>query len=239
MSGSAQDRLKQQAAAQAVGLLRSGMVVGLGSGTTAAFAVQRVGELLRRGELRDLVGVPTSAATEALARELQIPLAPADAPPPIDLTIDGADEVDPQLDLIKGHGGALLREKIVAQLSRRVVIIVDEGKLSPRLGTLSRLPVEAIPFAWRTQLSFLEACGAKPELRLLASGEPYRTDQGNFVLDCPFAMLGDPTALAARLAARAGIVEHGLFLGLATDVVVAGEQGIRHLTRPVPREERP
>jgi ribose 5-phosphate isomerase A len=238
MSADPRDRLKQQAAAHAVGLLRSGMVVGLGSGTTAAFAVQRVGELLRRGALRDLVCVPTSSATEVMARDLGIPLAAADAPPTIDLTIDGADEVDPQLDLIKGHGGALLREKIVAQLSRRVVIVVDEGKLSPRLGALSRLPVEVIPFAWRTQLEFLERCGARPQLRLRPDGDPYRTDQGNFVLDCPFAALGDPAALAAKLAARAGIVEHGLFLGLATEVVVAGEQGIRLLTRPAPREER-
>ncbi len=238
MSGDPRDRLKQQAAAFAVGLLRSGMVVGLGSGTTAAFAVQQVGELLQKGALRDLVGVPTSAATERLAREWNIPLAPADAPPPVDLTIDGADEVDPQLDLIKGHGGALLREKIVAQLSRRVVIIVDEAKISPRLGTLSRLPVEVIPFAWRTQRAFLEGCGAQPELRLLPGGEPYRTDQGNFVLDCRFSALGDAAMLAARLAARAGIVEHGLFLGMATDVVVAGDQGIRHLTRPSAREER-
>lgn len=239
MSDDPRNRLKQQAASFAVGLLRSGMIVGLGSGTTAAFAVQQVGELLQKGALRDLVGVPTSAATERLAREWRIPLAPADAPPPIDLTIDGADEVDPQLDLIKGHGGALLREKIVAQLSRRVVIIVDEAKISPRLGTLSRLPVEVIPFAWRTQRAFLERCGAEPELRVLPSGEPYCTDQGNFVLDCRFSALGDPAALAARLGARAGIVEHGLFLGLATDVVVAGDQGIRHLNRPSAREERP
>jgi ribose 5-phosphate isomerase A len=238
MSLSARDRLKQQAAAQAVSLLRSGMVVGLGSGTTSAFAVQRVGELLARGELRDIVGVPTSSATEALAHQYKIPLAPADAPPAIDVTIDGADEVDPQLDLIKGHGGALLREKIVAQLSRRVVIIVDEGKISPRLGTLSQLPVEVIPFAWRTQMTFLEGCGARPRLRERGDGQPYLTDQGNYVLDCQFDALGDPATLAAKLGARAGIVEHGLFLGLATDVVVAGEQGIRHLTRPAAREDR-
>jgi ribose 5-phosphate isomerase A len=238
MSVDPRAELKRLAAERAVGLVESGMVIGLGSGTTAAFAVERVGELLRRGELRDLLAVPTSTATEHAARAAGIPLAPLDHPPRVDLTIDGADEVDPQLELIKGHGGALLREKIVAQASRRLVIIVDDSKLSPRLGLKSRLPLEVIPFAWRAQVEFVEGLGGRAELRT-KGGAAYRTDQGNLILDCRFEGLADAAALAARLAERAGIVEHGLFLGLATDVIAAGAGGVRHLTRPQSEKERP
>jgi ribose 5-phosphate isomerase A len=224
-------RLKQQAAERAVDWIAPGMVVGLGSGSTALFAVRRIGALVAAGKLADIVAVPTSAVVEAEARRLGIPLAPPDDPPPIDLTIDGADEVDPELNLIKGQGGALVREKLVAQLSRREVIVVDPTKLSPCLGTRSPLPVEVIPFGWRAQERYLAGAGAQVTLRRSADGRIYQTDQGNYILDCAFGPIARPGELADRLARQAGIVGHGLFLGLATDVVVAGGDGLRHLTR--------
>jgi len=221
---------KQEAGERAVELVRSGMVVGLGTGSTAIFAVRRIGERLRAGELRDIVGVPTSRAVEIEARQLGIPLA-FDGVREIDLTIDGADEVDPALDLIKGGGGALFHEKIVAQASRREVIVVDDAKLSPRLGTEWAVPVEIVPFAGRSQARYLESLGARVTRRPGADGQPFVTDEGNWILDCAFGPIAAPRELAARLDARTGIVEHGLFIGLATDVIVAGPAGIRHLTR--------
>jgi ribose 5-phosphate isomerase A len=166
-----------------------------------------------------------------MARELGIPLTDLDAHPEIDLTIDGADEVDPDLNLIKGGGGALLREKILAQATRRNIIIVDESKLSGQLGTKWALPIEVIPFACRTEQLFLASIGGHAALRTDKSGRPFITDQQNRILDAHFGLLTDPGALADRLNARAGIVEHGLFIGLATDVVVAAATGIRHLRR--------
>jgi len=224
-------RLKQQAAERAVEFVESGMVVGLGHGSTAAFALRRLARMLRTGQLRGLLGVPCSLQVEAMARRLGIPLTTLDEHPVVDLTIDGADEVDPQLNLIKGGGGALLREKIVAQASRREIIVVDEGKLSPALGTRWPVPVEVVPFGWRVQVAYLESLGAEVVLRRDDGGGPFRTDQGNLILDCRFGPIADPARLAARLSGRAGIVEHGLFLGLATDVIVAGRQGVRHLRR--------
>ena len=226
------DRHKQAAAERAVELVDSGMVVGLGSGSTATFAVRRIGALVQKGVLRDLLGVPTSRATAQQARQLGIPLAESDWERPIDLTIDGADEVDPAYDLIKGAGGALLREKIVAQASRRYVVVVDDSKLSERLGTHAMLPVEALDFGWRAQARFLESLGAQVTRRTGVGGAaPSAADAGHLVLDCLFGPLAQPSALALTLATRAGIVEHGLFIGLATDVIVAGAGGVRHWTR--------
>jgi ribose 5-phosphate isomerase A len=225
------DRLKLQAAERAVEWIASGMVVGLGSGTTAILAVRKIGALLREGKLNGIVAVPTSAAIEAEARRLAIPLAPLEKPPAVDLTIDGADEVDAELNLIKGGGGALLREKIVAQLSRREVIVVDGTKLSARLGTRCGVPLEVIPFAWQAHVRYLESLWAEVTLRCTPDGRPYETDQGNYILDCAFGPIDRPQELADKLAARAGIVEHGLFMGLATDVVVATSEGIQHLSR--------
>jgi ribose 5-phosphate isomerase A len=223
--------LKQAAAERAVDFVRSGMVVGLGTGSTAIFATRRIGALLRDGTLRDITGFPTSRATADEARGLGIPLMEDDCPRVIDLTIDGADEVDPQLDLIKGGGGALLREKIVAQASRREIIVVDENKCSPVLGTRFALPVEVVAFGWRSQARLLESLGARVVVRPGADAAPFRTDQGNLILDCNFGPIAQPHVLADRLAARAGIVEHGLFLGITTDLIVAGKDGIRHLIR--------
>lgn len=229
-AGDTRGAYKRQAAERAVELVQSGMVVGLGTGSTARFAVRRIGELLAAGTLTDLVGVSTSASTTTEARRLGIPLLQEDWAGEIDLVIDGADEVDPRLDLIKGGGGALLREKIVAQTSRRRVIIVDDSKLSPLLGSRASVPVEVASFGWRAQQHYLEALGAGVTPRA-ATGGLFVTEAGNLILDCDFGPLAEPGRLAAQLAGRAGIVEHGLFLGLATDLVVAGPGGIEHRAR--------
>jgi ribose 5-phosphate isomerase A len=224
-------QLKRQAAEQAVEFVESGMVVGLGHGSTAISAVRCIAQLLCADQLQDILGVPCSIQVEEEARRLGIPLTTLDEHTSIDLTIDGADEVDPDLNLIKGGGGALLREKIVAQASRREIIVVEESKLSPALGTHWPVPVEIVPFGWRTQAAYLESLGARPVLRQNSNGTPFKTDQGSLILDCHFGPIPDPVQLAARLNERAGIVEHGLFLGLATDIIVANNQGIRHLKR--------
>ena len=224
------DAAKRAAGERAAELIQDGMVVGLGTGSTAIFATRKLGEFLASGARRRVVAIPTSKATEAEARRLGIPLIDEAIPDEIDLTIDGADEVDPGLNLVKGGGGALFREKIVAEASRRVVIVVDESKLSPALGTRHALPVEVARFGWKSQERFLAGLGARPGLRQ-AGGRTYETDQGNWILDCATGPIPDPAGLAAKLAARAGIVEHGLFCGIASEVIVAGETGIRELRR--------
>jgi ribose 5-phosphate isomerase A len=224
---------KDQAAERAVELVTSGMIVGLGTGSTALYATRRIGALIRSGKLGDIVAVATSVATEAEARRLAIPLVDESEAGPADITIDGADEIDPGMDLIKGGGGALLREKIVAQSSRRVVIVADETKLSPVLGTRWALPVEVVPFGWRSQVAYLStlAAHAQVSLRMGPGDAPFRTDHGNFILDCAFGPIDRPGELAAALQARAGVVAHGLFLGIATDLIVAGPSGIAHRVR--------
>jgi len=222
---------KQQAAEEAIVFIESGMVVGLGHGSTAIFAMRRIAEFLKTGRLKAILGVPCSNLVEQEARQLGIPLTTLEEHPTIDVTIDGADEVDPQLDLIKGAGGALLREKIVAQASCREIIVIDESKMVPVLGARGALPVEVCTFGWRTQAEYLQSLGARVEVRTKADGTFFPTDQGNLILDCVFGPIAQPAALAAQLSARAGIVGHGLFLGLATDVICAGAKGIRHLRR--------
>lgn len=231
-------RLRQEAATKAVEFVQSGMKVGLGTGSTAIFATWRIGELLKTGRLRDIVAFATSKATEAEAVRLGIPLMSDDLPQDLDVTIDGADEVDPEMNLIKGGGGALLREKIVAQVSRREVIVVDETKPSPRLGTHWPVPVEVMPFGWRSQARFLESLGATIALRKGDEGRPFVTDSGNMIFDCRFGPIADAPRLAVALGARAGIVEHGLFIGLADDLIVASPSGVQHRTRPSPRSGR-
>jgi len=223
--------LKQQAAEYAVQFVTSGMIVGLGHGSTAIFAIRAIAAELATGELKDIVGIPCSRQVEGNARALGIPLISLDETPIIDVTIDGADEADPALNLIKGGGGAVLREKIVAQVSRREIIIIDEDKLVPMLGTVWPVPVEVVPFGWRSQADYLAGLGAEVTLRRLGNGEFFHTDQGNLILDCHFGPIAQPVELAAQIRTRAGIIEHGLCLGIADDVIVAGPAGIRHLQR--------
>ena len=224
-------RFKEEAAKRAVQFVQSGMRVGLGTGSTAIFATRRIAELLKTGELSDIVAFATSTATAEEAVRLGIPLLPDELPEDLDLTIDGADEVDPEMNLIKGGGGALLREKIVAQVSRREIIVVDETKPSPCLGTHWPVPVEVIPFGWLSQARYLEALGAQYTVRQNRDDLQFVTDSGNMILDCHFGPIADARQLAAALNSRAGIVEHGLFIGLATDLIVAGASGIQYLTR--------
>jgi ribose 5-phosphate isomerase A len=223
--------LKRQAGVHAAQYVESGMVVGLGHGSTAIHALRRIAERLREGSLHDVLGIPCSRQVEADARAEGIPLTTLNEHPVVDLTIDGADEVDPALNVIKGGGGALLLEKIVAQATRREIIVVDENKLSPALCSHWAIPIEVTPYGWVTQVGFLESLGGRPVLRQVADGEPFVTDQGNYILDTRFAPLADPGPVAARLDARAGIVEHGLFLGLVHDLIVAAPEGVRHLER--------
>lgn len=225
------DGYKRRAAEEAVALVESGMTVGLGHGTTAILALELLAERLQSGTLRDVSGVPCSLFVEREAVRLGIPLAPFEARPVLDLTIDGADEIGPDLGLIKGGGGALLREKIVAQASRRVVIVADDSKLSPALGTRRPVPVEVVPFGCASQARYLESLGARVVPRQADDRTLFVTDQGNLILDCHFGPIAAPAPLAEKLAARAGIVAHGLFLGLATDALVAGPDGVRRLGR--------
>lgn len=234
MSPGSRDRdgYKRQAAEAALAYVRPGMVLGLGHGSTAIHALRGLAAQLRAGLLWDVAGVPCSEAVAREARELGLPLTTLEAHPTVDLTIDGADEIDPDLNLIKGAGGALLREKIVARASRQLVIVADESKLSPSLGTARAVPVEVVPFGWRLHVAYFELQGARWELRRDRQGRPFVTDHGHWLLDCHFASLEDPVTLAARLKERTGVVEHGLFLGLATEVIVAGPTGVRRLSRP-------
>ncbi|WP_428562997.1 MAG: ribose-5-phosphate isomerase RpiA [Solidesulfovibrio sp. DCME] len=225
-------RAKRAAAGRAAALVGPGMAVGLGHGSTAVAAVPVLGQRARRGELVGTVFVAAAHfMAEALRRE-GLPVGSLDDTPRLDLAIDGADEIDPQGNCIKGGGGALLYEKIVAQAATRLVIVADAGKLSPRLGTRHALPVEITPFALRPELAFLAAIGGRPALRLRPDGDPMRTERGNVIADCAFGPLADPAGLAASLDARAGIAGHGLFVGLAGLLVVAGPDGIREIVPP-------
>lgn len=224
-----QNEMKAEAAKAAVAEIEDGMVLGLGSGTTAALAVAAIGRRVAAG-LR-VTGIPTSEATAKQARDLNILLTTLAEHPTIDLTIDGADAVHTgTLDLIKGLGGALLREKIVATASRRMIVIVDGSKLVERLGGGVRLPIEIVPFGWQATRARL--AGFVPDMVLrVRDGAPYVTDNGNYLLDCLLA-IPDPAALAAQLKSITGVVDHGLFIGLASRVIAATEQGVRILERP-------
>ncbi len=218
--------MKRKAAEAALAYVKPGMVLGLGTGSTARFFLEGVARLVREGV--DLKGVPTSFATADAAKELGIPLTSLEERPSVDLCVDGADEVDPKLDLIKGLGGALFREKIVAAASKRFIVIVDASKLVPRLGTKAPVPVEVHPFGWKTAAAALEGLGATVELRR-RDAETVRTDNGNNLLDARFGPIKAPSKLAARIAAIPGVVGHGLFLGMADAVVVASDEGVRTL----------
>ena len=219
------EELKRQAAERAVDYIRSGMVVGLGTGSTAVFAVRRIGALLAEGQLQRIVGIPTAEVTAREAERAGVPLGTLDDHPSVDVTIDGADEIDPHLNLIKGLGGALLREKIVAAASRRLIIIADDSKRVDQLGTRAPVPVEVVTFAKRPTAAYLASLGARVVERR-QDGRPFITDEGNIILDCHFPGLTNPQEIAQLIRAQPGVVEHGLFLGMATEAVIAGARGI-------------
>jgi ribose 5-phosphate isomerase A len=224
-----QDRLKLQAAEAAVAEVANHMVLGLGSGSTAELALHALAARVAAG-LR-VSGVPTSERTAALAQQLGVPLTDFSAHAKLDLTIDGADEVEPaSLALVKGRGGALLREKIVAAASRRMLVVVDDSKLVPRLGQ-GAVPVEIVAFGWRATLARLDEEGMQPVLRRMPGGSPFITDGGSHIADCRPGPIDDATALDRRLHGIVGVVETGLFLGLAAQVIVATPDGIRRLER--------
>jgi len=229
VSGNATDvtELKRQAAEQAVEHVRSGMVVGLGTGSTAKFAVEAIGRKLENGELSDIVGIPTSIQTRDLARSVGISLTTLNERPAIDLTIDGADEIDPKGNLVKGGGGALLWEKIVATASRQLFIVADESKLVTRLGESFPLPVEVIGFGWSTHEAPLRELGADPALRLDAAGQPYVTDEGHYLIDCRFPDgIADLETVHDTIGIRPGVVETGLFLNMSPEVIVGRSKGV-------------
>lgn len=228
--GDPRDVYKRQAAERAVAMVEDGMVLGLGTGSTAWHVVELLAEQRAAGRLRDVVGVVTSRRTEEHARARGIPIVALDDRVRPDLTLDGADEVDPELNLIKGHGGALLWEKIVAAASGRLVIVVDESKLVSRLGERFAVPVEVVPFGWRVLLEPFRRLGAEPTLRTGPDGSPFVTDGGHYLIDCAFhGGIPDPAALERALRSHVGVVETGLFLGMASAVVVAGATGVRVL----------
>lgn len=228
------DHLKAKAAQKAVQEITSGMIIGLGTGRTANHAIRLLAQHLRQGNLTEIIGIPTSEATARLAQAEGIPLGTLTEYPEIDVTIDGADEVDPHLNLIKGLGGALLREKIVATFSRRIIIIGETTKRVERLGTNAPVPVEVIPMAeWPITLYLQDLGAATVAKRLLPDKETqFVTDEGNIILDCYFPNgIANAPALELALRSRPGIVENGLFLGIASDVMLASEMGVEHLQR--------
>ncbi len=231
---------KLAAARHAAGLVEDGMRVGLGTGSTATLFVRALGERARAG-LR-IVGVPTSEATGALARAEGIPVATLEEYPRLDIDIDGADAVDPALNLLKGLGGALLREKIVAAAADRFVVIVDESKVVGALAEAPLIPVEVVPFGWSRAAAALAGLGARVTRRprLDAPSEPFVTDGGHYVLDCVFADLSDPAAIASSIKALTGVVDHGLFIGMASVAVVGGlDGGARAITARRPSTPAP
>lgn len=220
-----QDRWKQMAGAAAAELIEDGMVVGLGSGSTAAYLVNALAQRLRQG-LRIVSAVPTSEATGHLAAQLGIPLSTLDEYPVLDIDIDGADEIDPTLGLIKGGGGALLREKIVASAARRFVVIADITKQVAVLGQKMPLPIEIIPFALTPISKRLVDMGVSVTLRQ-RNGQPFVTDNSNYILDCAFpGGITDPFALQAELKRIVGVVESGLFLNIAERAIIGGPNGV-------------
>jgi ribose 5-phosphate isomerase A len=217
---------KEAAGRAAAALVRDGDIVGLGTGSTAYFAVVALGERVKAG--LKITGIPTSIQTAELARTVGIPLTTLDEHPEIDITIDGADEVDPKLNLIKGGGGALLREKVVATVTKKMVVVADSGKVVAALGKFP-LPVEVISFARTVVEKKIVALGATPKLRTKSDGCPYLTDNGNQILDCSFGRIADPPALARALDGMPGVVEHGLFIGLAKMALVGRGDRVEEL----------
>jgi ribose 5-phosphate isomerase A len=222
----ANEQEKEAAGRAAAELVREGDIVGLGTGSTAYFAVVALGERVKAG--LKITGIPTSVQTADLARTVGIPLTTLDEHPEIDITIDGADEVDPKLNLIKGGGGALLREKVVASVAKKMVVVADSGKIVSVLGKFP-LPVEVISFARTVVEKKIVALGATAKLRTKSDGNPFLTDNGNPILDCSFGTIADPAALSRELNGLPGVVEHGLFIGLAKLALVGRGNRVEEL----------
>jgi ribose 5-phosphate isomerase A len=222
---------KERAGQAALSYIKDGMIVGLGTGSTAKLFIDALGAAIGAGRITGIKGIPTSVRSEEQARQLGIPLTTFAETPAVDVTIDGADEVGPGLNLIKGLGGALLREKLVAQNSRRLVIVADDQKKVSFLGAKSPLPVEVARFSHEAAERFLRGLNCVPALRKAADGSAYLTDNGNFIYDCRFARIDDPRALEEKLAHRAGIVETGLFIDMADVVLIAGADSVETLKR--------
>lgn len=220
--------LKEMAAREAVKSVEDGMVVGLGSGSTASIAIRLIGEMVRSGTR--IVGVPTSTESEEIARSVGIPIGELKDHPVVDITIDGADEVDPELNLVKGLGGALVREKIVAAATEVEVIVVDDSKLVDFICQKAPLPVEIVRFGHEATLRKLSALGCRPEMRM-RDGKEFVTDNGNYIADCRFDRIDDPQAMERSINMIPGVVENGLFIGIAKRVIVASGDGIRSLYR--------
>ena len=220
--------MKKLAAEKAVEYVESGMTLGLGTGSTVEYALKKLGEMVKNG--LDIKGIPTSMHTRKIAKEESIPLTTIEENPEIDLTIDGADEVDSELNLIKGGGGALTRERIVAYHSKREIIVIDETKVVKALGIDFPLPVEVVKYGWSSTKNKLEEFGCNVKLRKIMR-DPYITDNSNYILDCEFVRIDNPEQLEVDINNIPGVVENGLFIGLTDDVIVGSKQGIKTLTR--------
>ncbi len=225
------EEFKKIAAEKAVEEVKSGMVVGLGTGSTVFYAIQKLAEEIRTGSLIDIVAIASSTQSEKLANKLNIPIISFHEEQEIDLTIDGSDEVDKYLNLIKGGGAAHLREKILVQASKKFIVVVDESKLSNKLGEKWSVPIEVVKFAYPVIEKYIEDINGKPVLRTYENGSPVVTDEGNYIIDGNFGIIQNPFELAEKLESKAGIVEHGLFLHLASKVIVAGKNGIQILDK--------
>ena len=221
--------LKKQAGERAVKYIEDGMIVGLGTGSTVEYTIKKLGKLVRDG--LKIKGIPTSIHTQRIAKKEKIPLTTLEENPVIDLTIDGADEVDSNLNLIKGGGGALVREKIIAFNSKKVIIVIDDSKIVKALGIDFPLPVEVVKFGWTSTKKTLEEIGCNVELRRVMENEPFITDNSNYILDCEFERILEPEQLEININNIPGVVENGLFIGLVDEVIVGGKQGISTLNK--------
>ena len=220
---------KKQAGEEAVKHIEDGMTIGLGTGSTVEYTLRKVGQMIQEGF--KIQGIPTSIHTKRIAKEEKIPLTTLDEHPEIDITIDGADEVDSNLNLIKGGGGALTREKIIAYNSKKVIIVVDDSKVVKALGIDFPLPVEIVKFGWTSTKKTLETFGCNVALREIMKGEPFITDNGNYILDCEFDYIENPEQMEIDINCIPGVVENGLFINLVSEVIVGSQQGILTLEK--------
>ncbi|MCK4366103.1 MAG: ribose-5-phosphate isomerase RpiA [Thermoplasmatales archaeon] len=223
------EELKKLAGEKAVEHIEDGMIVGLGTGSTVEYTLRKLGTLVRDG--LKIKGIPTSIHTQRIAKEEKIPLTTLEENPVIDITIDGADEVDSDINLIKGGGGALLREKVIAFNSKKVIIVIDDSKVVKALGIDFPLPVEVVKFGWTSTKKTLEDFGCNVELRKIMGEEPFITDNSNYILDCEFERIAEPEQLEIDMNNTPGVVENGLFIGLVDEVIVGGKQGILTLDK--------